>query len=782
MTERQPESAVVAPRKPWVARGVDLLLRHTVLILIVVFAIATGLVLWNQKRLSKRLVDSAALAEAQRYSNALATFRTLYTRDVVETVRKQNIEVTHDFDSEAKRGKAIPLPATLSMKLGNELAKTQDGGFTRLYSNYPFPYPNRSGLQDEFAKDAWKALNDNPEVPFYRNEIVDGKRSLRYATADRMRESCVACHNTHPDSPKTDWAVGGMRGVLEVTFPLESAEQQVASNLAQSFMMLCFLGGVAVVSLAIVIGRLTQTTAELEERVEVRTHQLKEATEVAESANRSKSEFLANMSHEIRTPMNGIIGMSELLEGTSLSPEQREYLGMVRGSADSLLRLLNDILDFSKIEAGKLGLGEEQVPLRPAALADLVHMPVLVVDDNQTNLRILQELLQHWDLVPTCVEDGPSAIAEQRRAAKAGKPYPLVLLDCMMPVMDGFSVAEQMLEDDQSPEIKLIMISSAAHSGDAERCRSLGIARYMTKPVVQSELLDTILHVMVSSDDIVVAEAREHIPRSDVSLRILLVEDGKVNQRVAQGLLERMGHQVRIAENGQIAIDAWRENNFDVILMDWQMPVMDGDDATKLMRSAEKSSHKHVPIIAMTAAARKGDREKCIEAGVDDYLSKPIDILALSAALAKIVSNRNGADSPSESTVASSATEMNSLRSPCTIPDSVSVIDRAMGLRNTMDDIDTYRELAVLYIEDISDSIQKLRSACAEKDSTRVTRTAHLIKGSSLVVGALRVAEYARIIEENPDDDTLTLCASILERIESEAADTIDKFNEMFQI
>lgn len=241
-------------------------IKRTVLLLIVFFSVGLSLAIWQQTRLQHRLVESAAEAEAKRYTKALSVFRTLYTRDVVGTARNHKILVTHDFHSPANRGKAIPLPATMSMQIGNELTRTASGGGTRLYSAFPFPYPDRNGLSDSFAKEAWAALNKDPESPFKKFEEVDGRLSLRYAIADRMRPACVACHNEHVDSPKRDWKEDDVRGVLEVTLPLDTAVEQARGNLRESLLFLGTMAVVGVVILGLIIGRLKQT-AELQTRL-----------------------------------------------------------------------------------------------------------------------------------------------------------------------------------------------------------------------------------------------------------------------------------------------------------------------------------------------------------------------------------------------------------------------------------------------------------------------------------------------------------------------------------
>jgi signal transduction histidine kinase/CheY-like chemotaxis protein len=288
----------------------------------------------------------------------------------------------------------------------------------------------------------------------------------------------------------------------------------------------------------------------------------------------------------------------------------------------------------------------EQAAETPLNLSQLAQIPVLVVDDNETNRRIFEEILKNWRMVPAVASDGFSALSQLKRAAEFGEPFRLVLLDCMMPEMDGFQLAEHVRADHQLDDCALVMVSSGATPEDAEKCRQLGIVRYMLKPVVQSELLETVTSVLGRPT----ARDVEHKPADDqqpapAALDILLVEDGLVNQKVAVGLLK--GHNVVIAEDGIEALDAMDEKRFDVVLMDVQMPRMDGLEATIAIRKQEQGTGRHTPIIAMTAAAMKGDRERCLDAGMDSYIAKPIDAGELYEALETVAHNQ--LDSEAES-------------------------------------------------------------------------------------------------------------------------------------
>lgn len=287
-----------------------------------------------------------------------------------------------------------------------------------------------------------------------------------------------------------------------------------------------------------------------------------------------------------------------------------------------------------------VGAGEAPIPRAQSDLPYnlLAGVQVLVVDDNETNRRILDRMLSRWGMRPTCVESGAAALRQLIAVREPGDPYRLILTDMHMPNMDGFALVEQIRSMPEGTTATVMMLSSGAYRGDMVRCQTLGLSTCLIKPVRQNELRDAIARSLDRRSPQIALKAstptvERRAGKAVAALHVLLAEDNTVNQRLAMRLLEKRGHCVALASDGQEALNLLKHMSYDLVLMDVQMPLVDGLEATRLIREREKETGMHQPIVALTAHALKGDEERCHQAGMDGYLAKPIRPQELDAVL-----------------------------------------------------------------------------------------------------------------------------------------------------
>ncbi|PKG81398.1 hypothetical protein CXF85_18175 [Colwellia sp. 75C3] len=598
-------------------------------------------------------INNSVLQSASQNAKIIASiireFRQAYTVDVVQKVQAYGIKVSHEYHSKPD---TIPLPASASLELGKKINIKDLGVVVDLVSPYPFPWRDRS--LTAFENRAWQALQNNSLDDF--SEVSDDGL-FKYAVAERMVVACVKCHNTYPDSPKTDWKLNDLRGVLVVKIMLDPIKKAAESNIQTikytQLLTLCLI----VISILILIVFLLENREKLLLAVEERTEKLNQETKKAVTASEIKSNFLATMSHEIRTPMNGIIGMLTVISPENLNTEQKSQLETASLSAQNLLHIINGILDFSKLEANKMIL-----ELSTFNIVNLVHSVTHLMSVEAKNKNII--------LTTNCTD-----VAFEIIKSDEGKLrqilYNLVSNAIKFTLHGRVSItAKVSIDDNQAATLEISIKDTGigleteqlhhlfdqftqADSSTTRKFGGTGLGLSITKQLtelldgtltVESELakgtcfkvtlpIQTVVNELNLNADLLSIDDIKNLSFPD-NFKVLVVEDNRINQRVMKSILNKFSIEHDIVGNGQLAIDTLKATSVDdvyaVILMDCQMPVMDGLTATKLIRQGEAGEHhQSTHIIAVTAGVMEGDEQKCLAVGMDDYLAKPIDHLIL---------------------------------------------------------------------------------------------------------------------------------------------------------
>ncbi|MBD3232540.1 MAG: PAS domain S-box protein [candidate division Zixibacteria bacterium] len=390
--------------------------------------------------------------------------------------------------------------------------------------------------------------------------------------------------------------------------------------------------------------------------------------------------------------------------------------------------------------------------LRSSSPPELTGLKTLVIDDNETNRKLLRTLLENWGLDAHTVDNGKDGLAQLKTAATTDRPFELLLLDVLMPSMDGFMVVERIRADKDLAHLRIIILTSAGKFDQAKNRKDLSVNSILMKPIKQSMLFDMIVNTV--TEDHNQKEAKPELTKEsstpDKSLNIILAEDNRINQKIAVHLLEKQQHSVTVVENGKEVLELLGTGKFDLILMDVQMPVMNGLEASKQIRTEEKNTSYHIPIVAMTAHALKGDRERCLEAGMDEYLSKPIKAAELQRVIAKVMGSSELSESENNHDTERSDVE---------------VWNPNEALAQLDDDQELLKEMALLFIDDLPKLMGRIEEAVIDGDHDKLERLAHTLKGSVSHFSARQVHGLAQQLEEMGRENKLEQSRAVLEEL-----------------
>ncbi len=688
------------------------------------------------------------------------------------------LNYVHPDDQQRHYEMSLPLMKKADARCRHEVRfVTKDGGF-RWFEVYAWPALDERGniigamgtLNDiTVRRDAEDKLREQLHfnqmlIETLPNPMFFKDREGRYLGVNKsweayfgvQREACVGKHDTELMAGRDcDGALHQQRDTELLQQPgMQSYEASIGCGEEKRdavFYKATFLNIDG--SVAGIIGVVT----DISERKRYE-RELEQAKELAEAASQAKSEFLANMSHEIRTPMNGILGMTEIALGTELDAQQREYLSMVKVSAESLLTIINDILDFSKIEAGKLAINEEDFDLREA-LDGIVRS--LAVRAKEKGLSLTCEVASN---IPHYIRSDP---------VRVGQVVVNLLGNAIKFTDQGSVAASVSLEQVNAQGMqlqfeirdtgigiapdKLAIIFDSFSQADTSTTRKYGgtglgltisgrLAQMMGGKIWvestpgQGSVFRFTLHCAFADQEAAEKKARQVVVLNasageQRSGRILLAEDNLINQAVASNLLRQRGYALTIANNGREAVQRYQESVFDIVLMDVQMPEMSGFEATAALRALQAMSGTPIPIVAMTAHAMQGDEQKCLDMGMDAYISKPINSAKLFALLDRYLL---GVESAAPVRPAVQVTDA---------IDDAQIFDVHTALENLGGDLDLLRQVAAMFIESHAEQLAELEQKISNADALGLREVAHRLKGSLGAFAAHHAMDRAKALE-----------------------------------